>query len=194
MKRIIIFCFATVLCLSLSAQEHFKFKGVEINGSVSSFYNKLKQQIPDLKGTIEDGAGAYTGTFASKECSIFCYPNAKGNVYLIAVLFPDDRSWTSVKNSFLDYCSILTEKYGTPTTKIRRFYSPYEEGDGYEISAFHQDKATWVNMYDTDNGSVTVCIRPGSTYKAASLVLYYTDTINKNVEDQAKEKAVYDDL
>lgn len=194
MKRCFVFVIATLLCLSLSAQEHFKFKGVEINGSVSSFYNKLKQQIPDLKGTIEEGVGVYTGTFASKECSIFCYPNSKGNVYLIAVLFPDERTWSSVKSSFLDYCSVLTEKYGTPTSKLRKFSSPYEEGDGYEISAFHQDKATWVNQYETENGSVTVGIRAGTTYKDISLVLYYSDTKNKIVEDQVKEQAVYDDL
>lgn len=194
MKRIIALFFTVALCISLSAQEHFKFKGVEINGSVSSFYNKLKQQIPDLKGIIEEGIGSYTGTFANKECTIICYPNSKGNVYMVAVVFPDERSWASIKSSFLDYCSILTEKYGTPIAKLRQFSSPYYEGDGYEISAFHQDKATWVNMYETDNGSVTVGIKPGSTYKAASLILFYTDTANKNVEDQAKERAVYDDL
>lgn len=190
MKRIITIVFSAVLCFSISAQEHFKFKGVEINGSISSFEKKLKQQIPDLKGE----EGVYKGTFASKECDIYCFANSQGNVHTVAVVFPDVSSWTVLKSSFLDYCSIMDEKYGAASKKIRRFESPYEDGDGYEISAIRQDKVSYLNYYETEVGDLIVSIHEGNTFGTAGILIYYTDKANKAVEDRAKEKAAYDDF
>ncbi|MBR5886534.1 MAG: hypothetical protein IKY93_07785, partial [Alistipes sp.] len=72
-----------------------------------------------------------------------------------------------------------------------RFMSPYEEGDGYEMTAVRNDKCLYCTIYELQNGKILLTIN--DVYNGAVL-LYYTDKINGNLADREKSTQQINDL
>ena len=71
MKKIISIFFALCMCLSISAQEHMKFMGIPLDGTIDNFTLKLK-----VKGVTYDVAKSKICNGEVKEFSIIL-PNGK---------------------------------------------------------------------------------------------------------------------
>ena len=195
MKRIILSLFALVVCFTLYSQEHLKFKGIEMNGSVTYFCDQLKEQIPDLKGKIVEDHGMYTGSFAGVSgCSIIVYPNPLGDVRLVVVVFPEVTTWATLKSNYNELNATLQKKYGKASGYARKFETPYEDGDGYELSALSLGKVSFGDVYTVDKGEIMILMNKGSNHNSGSVMVSYTDEINNNVETSKKQQAAYDDL
>lgn len=67
MKKIISVLFALCVCLSISAQEHMKFMGIPLNGTIDNFALKLKAKgvtYDAMKSrAMSPGCKLYNGTF-----------------------------------------------------------------------------------------------------------------------------------
>lgn len=201
MKRILVTILVGVLCISsLQAQKHFTFKGVEINGSIQYFSEKLKKEIPDLKKEYVDATGIYTGSFAGvRDCHIIMYPNVKGDTKMVVVAFPSTDDYGTLKSQYDKYCTLMTEKYGEPAASFEE-YDGYvsETNDSRKMDLISQGKATITTHYELENGTITVLISKDafSTIATAlgnprgAVLIYYNDAKNDNVD----KKAEYDDL
>jgi len=128
-----------------------EFYGVEIGGTRQQLVSKYV-----AKGFVIDGNPTDIGTFLKGmvngrklELVVINTPISK-LVWKVTVYFPEENRWYSLKDSYLNCLDVLKEKYGKPNVSYSSFYSPYYEGDGYEMSAVSLDKsnfcAFWGNM------------------------------------------------
>lgn len=185
-----LFCVAT--CLTANAQEstsHLEFKGIPIDGSMTSFLNKMNE-----KGfktvTIQEGGSVMSGQFAGEDVDIAVYASPKSKtVYMVAVVFPEKKAWYSLKSNFKNLENNLQGKYGYPTIQRKEFDSPYYEGDGYEMSAVRLDKCNWFSRFSVEHGSIDIIITSGKR-----VALYYSDQLNETKKKDEESSNVYEDL
>ena len=117
MKKIISVLFALFLCMAASAQQHLKFMGIPLDGTVDNFTLKLKAKgvtydAAKSKG-LSPGAKFYRGTFMGEKACFVVMFNAKSRlVYGVGV----EMSYSSLalaKTPFMDIADKLHNKYPT---------------------------------------------------------------------------------
>jgi hypothetical protein len=89
----------------------------------------------------------YTGV-TKIELYIAYDPSTK-EVWRFSVYLPEAKEWNQLKLQYLEYRSMLIEKYGQPLSSQTTFWAPYLEGDGKEMEAVINDKikysSNWIN-------------------------------------------------
>ena len=191
MKRFLLLIISVLLALNANAQQenkHLTFKGIPIDGSLSSFITKLEKQGFSLETTY-DNAAMMKGNFGGENCEIGIYSTANANsVFQIIVAFPKSSTWASLKAIYNKYKDALTKKYGKPEV-IEKFYSPYDEGDGYEMSAIKADKCLYSSKFYVEHGIIQLVI-----FNSANIGIAYTDKINKAIDEDENDASVYNDI
>ena len=188
MKKILILMVFCLLSIGAIAQEHLTFKGIPIDGSLSSFVTKLKTQ--GFKVMSSDTSFAQLeGNFGGELCTILVNTTKKtGIVYNVCVALPESSSWSSIKNKYEEYKSSLTEKYTKPQS-IEEFKDPYYEGDGYEMTALKTNKCTYISRFLLKNGIIYL-----SMTNLTNLFIIYEDNVNSEINKSEEKSKVYDDL
>ena len=115
MKKIISVFFAFFLCMAASAQQHMKFMGIPLDGTIDNFAMKLK-----AKGITYDAAKSralgpggkiYNGTFMGEKATFMVFFNAKSRiVFGVSV----ELSYSSVELARVPFTNIaeqLVKKY-----------------------------------------------------------------------------------
>lgn len=130
MKKLVLFVISILLTQSVCAQqEHMKFMGVELTGSLNSFAEKFEKQHPDFKMTESDGSTIrYKGDFYKfGECEISIISSSalyncvtKGLVTIKNIRIYTDE----LKQLFRDLNSkygfyTIVEKYDNDILKLR---------------------------------------------------------------------------
>ena len=201
MKKLILTLAAIVLVVSAFAQNrHLKFKGIPIDGSLTNFVTALKGAGYQLIYQSEDGgAAALEGSFTNEDVTIVVVTTPKTNtVWKVAVLFEDQSSWSSLKSDYKALKANLAAKYGAPDSAYEFFSSPYEEGDGYEMTAIYAEKCTYMSFFHVKSesgeevGTIWVEIAKNETKGRISLA--YEDAANSNLKQRENDAIVYDDL
>lgn len=123
-----------------------EFKGIPIQGTLEIFSKQLENKGFEKQYEAETGA-ILTGKFIGEDVTlaIICSPRTK-SVWKVTVLFPEKKSWASLKSQYNDINDLYKQKY-TYDINYEFFSDPYYEGDGYEISAFKNEKANWITFY-----------------------------------------------
>ncbi len=183
MIRLVI-VFLLLSCSAFAQDEHFKFKGVEIDGTVESFSNELENV-----GFSIIAEGALEGTFAGDDCSIYILTTKKGLVYGVCAVRSKKTNWTTLKRDFLTIKEGYIKKYGEPFSDVHKFTKPYYEGDGYEMTAVRTNNVMYACSWIFDNGKITEMI-----FKEGSVILYYTDKINDSIREAQEQQQFEDDL
>lgn len=181
MKRL--FLFFVVLCVShfMMGQEHMKFKGVEIDGSLSEMVTKLKAKGFTYLGA-EDGIALLQGDFAGyRDCQIVVLSMKEtGKVNAIAVAFPNREEWSSLEGDYDRLKSMLTEKYGEPMRVIEKFQSDYVPDNRFKWMNLMSDQCTWMSEFEVLNGTIELYMNKVD-YDEAAVILKYYDKVNTDV-------------
>lgn len=181
MKRL--FLFFAVLCMShfMMGQEHMKFKGVEIDGTLSEMVTKLKTKGFTYLGA-EDGIAILQGDFAGyRDCQIVVLSMKEtGKVNAIGVAFPEREDWSSLEGDYDRLKSMLTEKYGEPSRVIERFNKDYVPDNWWRFHYITSDEATWMSEFEVSNGTIELYINK-MDYGDAAVILKYYDKVNTDV-------------
>ena len=190
MKRVFGLMLLCVISISASAQEHLTFKGIPMNGHISTFVSKLKN-IGFKEIASEDYFALVEGEFGGNDCQVAIYGSKKSKVvHKIAVILDESPSWYSLKSTYNEYKQLLASKYGEGTS-FEYFSDPYYEGDGYELGALRNDKCTYATYFDTPNGDIVITIayvgKPCTT-------LGYIDEINDNIAEEEEKSLITSDL
>lgn len=189
MKKILLTFCTIVLALAAQAQEHMVFKGVSMDCNITSFVSQLKAKGYTLEYQSEDGV-ILKGDFAGKsDCSVIILPTKRNRlVWKVVVQFPEKTSWYSLKNEYLSFKESYTAKYGSPTS-YEYFRSPYEEGDGYELTALSVDKCSYISFYEIPEGFISLEIN-----KDKCVQVTYEDAINTAIKNREAEASVSEDI
>ena len=181
MKKL--FLFFVVLCMShfMMGQEHMKFKGVEIDGTLTDMVTKLKTKGFVYLGA-EDGIAMLKGDFAGyRECQIVVLSMKEtGKVNVVAVAFPNREEWSSLERNYNSLKSMLIEKYGEPMRVIEEFQRDYVPDNSSKWHELSMDRCTWVSVFETDKGDIELYINK-LDYGSAAVILKYYDKANTDV-------------
>ncbi len=169
------------------------FKGIPIDGSLSSFTAMMKAKGFICSGTEKDAA-YYSGKFAgASDCSVSAVCNDEKNVTSVIVLFPKVEDWSSLVTRYNTLKEMLTKKYGEPEVSHEYFQGFWSDtdGDGMKMTALADDACKYETLYETEKGAIELYISHNKgDYRRGFVVLRYFDKINY----AQKESEVYDDL
>lgn len=184
---------AVATTLTMSAQEHFTFKGVELNGPLSDFITQMEAKGFVFKNNFENGNGAsMTGSFmgySDCELYIFTTPNSK-MVRMVKIYLPEEEnSWSSLKSYYTQSVDAFTKKYGAPGDEYSFFSKPYYEGDGYEMTGVKVDKCNYAAFWELEKGAIFIEIS-----KWCQVCISYEDNLNTQLSSQEKEQNILDEI
>lgn len=169
---------------------HFEFKGIVINGSKDEIADALQKQGYEFVDGGEDGI-LLKGKFAGIDnCQILVNASQHTHqTYSVSVFTPEALTWWSVKADYDRIKEMLRKKYGRPSSSTEFFSDPYDEGDGYELTALSTGNAMFVTSYSSKDGDITLHIT-----QSAQLLITYKDKINGEEHDMAESIAAENDI
>ncbi|MBR4624563.1 MAG: hypothetical protein IKO56_03385 [Alphaproteobacteria bacterium] len=183
MRKIFTLIFALLNVTFSFAQEHLTFKGVPIDGTLSSYVTKMK-----AKGFISygssDGVAILKGDFAAhKSCTIaVATMQNRDLVSRIGVMFPEQSQWQYLYGDYSELKKLLTIKYGEPTECLEEFqcdrYS-YPDDDNDRMHNVRMDRCKYASVFTTNNGSIELSIAHGE-YSSCFVKLLYIDKTNND--------------
>lgn len=188
--RLILFLVATYfLCgvaFSQSNSAHLTFKGVPIDGTITECVNELKKKGFSYIGETEGGISKLNGNFAGyRDCLIGVFQDdATQKVNLVVVFFPKHDNWSTLIYNYNRLKSMLSTKYGEPSTCIEKFQDYEPETDEGKFNKILFDSCTWFSTFSTDKGDIELSLdKAGRTQ--CKVILKYFDKLNSEKKDAA---------
>ncbi len=192
MKRILIALLFVFSCIGVMAQntnEHFKFMGVPINGTLESFTQKLvAKKIKSIQAT--ESVGLFNGTFAGKRnCEVYVNRIPSRNiVYRVTVLLPRRDTWEWLESDYKEFKEMLTTKYGEPVKCSESFKEGTYVGSDYlKISAVKEGKCEYYSAWGTTEGVIFLEIFNADVSSNCCVRLHYIDRINNKLAEDSKQ-------
>jgi hypothetical protein len=175
---------ATISLVQAQSSEHLMFKGVPIDGKLSEYIAKMKQNGFTLVGT-EDGGAMLSGDFAGyKDCIVgVATLKQKDLVSKITVIFPKRYTWSSLSGNYFSLQEMLTEKYGEPSENVEKFDTPAytsPRDDGDRMHEVGMDNCKYYTIYKTEKGSIELSIEHDDIMGSFVMLSYY-DKINSDI-------------
>ncbi len=180
MKQLILII-SLFISVSVFSQQ---FDGVNISGDLPSAISQYKAKGYTLSKPITNGA-ILKGKIGNTEIELYLFTTPKSKkVYKATIYLPIRETWYSIKQNYIDYLQVLTNKYGSPQQSYDFFSKPYFEGDGYEMSALGLEKCTfsayWLNI---DNTSIVIEIS-----KFKQVKISYENNVNQKIASAERDE------
>ncbi len=193
-----IFSFVVIIANFLGAQSVSpitgipQFMGIPVEGDAVLFINKLKAKgfkVNQFDATVTTMSGIFLGSQVD-EIMILHTPKTK-QVWKVTVFNPEKTTWPRLKSEYQTLLSKLTSKYGEPSASLFSFLSPYEENDGYEMTAVAVEKTSIMAWWDLKftNGDPSGSIMLELTKWKQNKISWEN---NMNAELKVKEQAELD--
>ncbi len=190
----IIFLVTLLLChiasIAQNSNEHLKFKGVPIDGTLREYVSKMESAGFSYIDTHDDGTAILQGDFAGfKGCLISVSTMTNSDIVnTISVIFPKKDDWYSLEENYLHLKKMLTEKYGDPAECVEEFQD-YATDNLQKLQCLKLDKCIYVTIFATPKGDIKLSLGH-QRLKSCFVKLQYWDRINT---DTINAKAM-DDL
>ena len=192
MKRILIallFVFSCIGAMAQNANEHLKFMGIPINGTLESFTQKLvAKKIKSIQAA--EGVGLFNGAFAGKnDCNIFVatVPN-RNIVSKVVVCLPPRETWAWLESDYNQFKQMLTSKYGEPLQHSETFKAgTFTSSDYLKISALKEGKCEYYVGWKLNEGVILLEIISIESPSSCFVRLNYYDAINDKLAENSKQ-------
>lgn len=184
MKHILITLCVLFSVILSNAQEHLSFKGIPIEGDISSFCRKLKSK-GFTQILSENDIRLFTGDFTGREATIGVISDQSGkNVFSVAVLFNASGEWKNLVNTYDYYKELYTEKYGAPS--FSREYNPSVSNDNIALMAeVHNQTIVYGSIFNAPGGTIVLAIDKAEGVYQGRVIIRYKDAENVNVKRQS---------
>ena len=175
--------------MAQNANEHLKFMGIPINGTLESFTQKLVAK--GLKREHAwDNALLLKGTFAGKSGSGVCVMRvpSRNVVYKVVVCLPSKDTWEWLENDYKEFKEMLTTKYGEPYKCSESFKEGTYVGSDYlKISALKGGECEYYSAWGSTEGMILLEIFNADGSSDSCVRLTYIDLINGKLADSSKQ-------
>ena len=192
MKRILIallFVFSFIGAMAQNTNEHFKFMGIPINGTLESFTQKLVAKgMKRQQGW--DNTGVFSGTCAGeRDCGVYVNMIPSRNiVYRIVVCLPSKDTWDWLEKDYNRFKEMLTTKYGEPYKCSESFKEgTYVGSDRLKISALKEGKCNYYSIWGSTEGVIALEIFNADGSSNCCVRLVYYDAINYKLAQDSKQ-------
>lgn len=174
---------------SSSNSIHLTFRDIEINGPAKVISENLKKLGYVVEGTMDDGY-ILTGSFAGvRDCTIYVVESEYTHeTYRIMIAFPERQQWYQLEPEYMKLKNMFTQKYGEPDSN-EFFLDPYEDGDGYEMTALSSGNCIYNSTFNTDKGSIRILLA-----EHGQVLVSYEDLINMEIHDIENDSTAFDDI
>lgn len=173
MKKIISVLFALCLCMVASAQQHMKFMGIPLDGTIDNFALKLKAKGMTYDAakskTAGQGCRVFNGTFMGEKATINVAYNPKSKMVFSAAVEMQYPTVESAHIPFLNLTESLQQKYPNTTPEENR-----GPDGGFIGLAFNIPDETSGNSI----GFILQSLKTSSFGSGVSICLMYTDMDN----------------
>ena len=190
MKKIMLL-FVLMLSISIQAQEHLKFMGIPIDGSVEKFAKKLEAK--GLKKVSKPNERVMlAGTFAGNEDCYIMLSSGNGQnktIEGVGVILPASDSWSIVMTKYQTLKTQLSTKYGKPTTVEEEFYKYEPSTDFLRFYEVQNGNAIFKTSFYSEEGYIALNISSVEIGKGY-VQLIYVDNANSLM----RNKDALDDL
>lgn len=177
-----------VICFTFSGfaqtQNHLTFKGIPIEGSMTSFCQKLK-----AKGFTEidrdNNITLFSGDFTGQNAMVGVTSSNDGqNVFGVTVIFESSEEWKTLVNTYDYYKDLYTRKYGTPS--ISKEKNPaLGESNIYFMHELTQGTVVWGSKWEVEGGTIEISIEKSDNYGDGMVVILYRDSQNVEAKIQS---------
>jgi len=140
---------ALVLMLISIVSHAQVFMGISVSGPVASFNAQLRAKgfVMDAQQTQGD-LYVFNGTINLKDVEVVVVTTPTSKlVKKLVVFYEKQESWYSLKSEFAEIVEVITKKYGKADDNYAFFKSPYEEGDGYEMTAVATENCFYLSAW-----------------------------------------------
>ena len=173
--------FATI---AANAQEHLSFKGIPIEGSISTFCQKLK-----AKGFVQihskDNIRLFRGDFTGRDANIGVVADQTGKkVFSVIVIFPKSDEWDSLVNKYDYYKGLYTEKYGNPSY-CREYNPSSNDSNIFLMREVEQGTVVYGSVFDAPGGTIELSIDKADGVYQGQVIIRYKDAQNIESKRQA---------
>ena len=185
MKKIISVLFVLCLCMAASAQQHMKFMGIPLDGTIDDFSMKLKAKGVTYDAAESKAAGKgirkFCGTFMGEKATFTVFYNYKSKIVFSAVAELYYPTVESAHTPFVNLNDQLQQKY--PDATCKEYTGPDGDVDGLAFDIFDETG-------DNRIGFILQTLRVPSSGYGISICLTYTDSDNL----MKSEKILSEDL
>lgn len=179
MKKILLsIALALVTTFALAQNTHFKFMGIELDGSITDFQSKLYAKgfkNTELPYDKKNGACIYDGTFMGEAASVVVFYNERSKQVYSAKSVIQKYGKTHIQNLFNDIEAKLDIKYGAENRETESVQDEY----------LHEFKKT---SFDLENGYIILSVSSLGYSDTGRFFLHieYGDKQNslKNTQDE----------
>lgn len=182
MKKLILTLIFSCLSLCGYAQEHLYFKGIPIEGSLSTFCQKLKNKGFSSIAT-EGNISLFKGNFTGRQATVGVIATDNGHdVFKVIVSFDETDSWNTLVSTYEHYKELYIEKYGEPSKSVENNPSRSDSNTSlmYEL---YQGRVTYASIFEVTGGDIFISIIK-SSYNSGKVMIMYQDTQNINAKKQ----------
>lgn len=178
MNKIISVLFVLCLCMAASAQQHMKFMGIPLDGTIDNFALKLKAKGVTYDAAKSKAAGqgirVFNGTFVGENAMIAVYYNSKSKIVYGAAVELQYSTVESAHTPFANLTEQLQQKYPNAKYRANRDSDGDANGVAFDIPDKTETKRIGV-ILQTLNVSDSGC--------GCSIWLMYTDVDNFQKND-----------
>ena len=178
MKRLFFILAAVVMNVSMMAEGHIKFKGVEINGTKEQITAQLGKQGCDIFLDLV-GTPYIKADFAGLEMYVALLTTSQSKtVYAIVASTLSISERASFIAQYNTLKQLLDNKYGMGKEVVLE--DGYYASSRYSIDRGNADKAV---LYDALNGTILLYVH-GDRVRNGNIVVEYIDNANKALKDK----------
>ena len=173
MKKIISVLCAICLCMAVSAQQHMKFMGIPLDGTIDNFALKLKAKGITYDAAESKSADAgtriFNGKFMGEKAKFVVFYNSKSKIVFSSAVELNYPTVESAHTPFVNLNDQLQQKY--PDATCKEYTGPDGDVDGLAMDIFDE---TGDNMI----GFILQTLKAPSSGYGISIYLTYTDSDN----------------
>lgn len=137
MNKIISVLFVLCLCMAASAQQHMKFMGIPLDGTIDNFALKLKAKGVTYDAAKSKAAGqgirVFNGTFVGENAMIAVYYNSKSKIVYGAAVELQYSTVESAHTPFANLTEQLQQKYPNAKYRANRDSDGDANGEAFDI-------------------------------------------------------------
>lgn len=183
MIRLILTIASLMIMFGIDAQEYLSFKGIPIEGSMTSFCNKMKEKGFRRLGK-KDNTELFSGSFTGKEVTVGVMAESNGrDVFGLVVIFPSSREWNNLVETYNYYKNLYLKKYGE--LYYNKECNPsFSNSNSLLMFELSQGTVDYISSWDVPEGVIRLSIEKGEKFNEGQIVIFYCgkQNINEKVE------------
>lgn len=179
-RTFFVFAMAVLMSLPLCAKggiEHFSFKGIPIDGTLSDFQSAAEAQ--GFETIKKDGHTALLfGEYAGSQCRVLVESlPSEDCVWGLTAYLPSCDSWKALYSTYETFKKRFSIIYGRPVHCTETFFNGELTDDSQKYLAVKQNKYMFKSVFETETGQIDLVIWNESE-NGSYVLVSYIDKVN----------------